>query len=121
MHIGGREMEHHAETVMVRGAQAARGARGEKLLVNGASMAMRLWEREEAGTRKPEHTNAYEYVAYVLEGALRVTIEGHSFEVRRGDSYCVPPNTRYSLEILEEATVVEATAPSDRGANTFSE
>lgn len=111
----------HAETVMVRGGHAAEGERGEKLLVNGARMGMRLWEREPAGTAKPEHSNPYEYVAYVLEGALRVTIDGHAFEVRRGDSYCVPADTKYSMEILEEATVVEATCPSDRGANTLSE
>jgi quercetin dioxygenase-like cupin family protein len=111
----------HAETVMVRGERAAEGERGEKLLVNGARMGMRLWEREPAGTSKPEHSNPYEYVAFVIEGRLRVTIDGHSFEVRAGDSYCVPENTVYSLEILEEATVVEATCPSDRGANTFDE
>ncbi|HVF55156.1 MAG TPA: cupin domain-containing protein [Pyrinomonadaceae bacterium] len=111
----------HGETVLVRGSQAASGERGEKLLVNGERMAMRLWEREPAGTPKPEHSNPYEYVAYVVEGALRVTIDGHSFEARRGDSYCVPANAKYTLEILEEATVVEATSPSDRGANTFDE
>ena len=111
----------HAETVMVRGEHAPEGPRGEKLLVNGASMAMRLWEREPAGTKKPEHSNPYEYVAYVLAGALRVTLDGHDFEVRAGDSYCVPANSSYSLEVLEEATVVEATCPSDRGANTFDE
>ncbi len=111
----------HAETVMVRGEHAPEGERGEKLLVNGARMGLRLWEREPAGTRKPEHSNPYEYVAYVLEGALRVTVGGHSFEVRRGDSYCIPAETNYTLEILEEASVVEATCPSDRGANTFDE
>ncbi|HEX8473935.1 MAG TPA: cupin domain-containing protein [Pyrinomonadaceae bacterium] len=111
--------ERHAETVLVRGEHALRGERGERLLVNGARMAMRLWEREAAGTKKTEHTNPYEYVAYVLEGALSVTLDGHTFEVRRGDSYCVPANSQYSLEVLEEATVVEATAPSDRGAHTI--
>jgi quercetin dioxygenase-like cupin family protein len=113
--------QRHAETVLVRGEHAASGERGEKLLVNGARMAMRLWEREAAGTSKPEHSNPYEYVAYVVEGALRVTVDGHAFEARRGDSYCVPAGAKYSLEILEEATVVEATSPSDRGANTFDE
>ncbi len=111
-------MERHAETVMVRGAHAKRGEEGEKLLVNGERMALRLWEREAAGVSKPDHKNPYEYVAYVVQGALRITIDGHSFEVRQGDSYCVPADTTYSLEILEEATVVEATSPSDRGAVT---
>lgn len=111
-------MERHAETVMVHGEHAVRGEEGEKLLVNGRRMALRLWEREPAGTAKPEHSNPYEYVAYVLEGRLRVTINGHAMEVKRGDSYCVPEGTKYALEILEEATVVEATSPSDRGAVT---
>lgn len=111
-------MEHHGETIMVSGDQAKSGKGGEKLLVMGQHMAMRLWEREPAGTKKPEHTNPYEYVAYVLDGALRVTIKGHSFDVGRGDSYCVPADTPYSLEILEDATVVEATTPPDRGEVT---
>lgn len=112
---------HHAETVVIRGDHAARGERGEKLLVNGQHMAMRLWEREPAGTQKPEHINPYEYVAYVIEGALRITMNGHSFEVRQGDSYCVPTDTPYTMEILQEATVVEATMPSDRGPVTLPE
>lgn len=116
-----RKMERGPETVMVHGERAARGEDGEKLLVNGRRMALRLWEREPAGTSKPEHANPYEYVAYVIEGALRVTLSGHAFEVRRGDSYCVPAGEPYSLEVLEEATVVEATAPPDRGPNTIRE
>jgi quercetin dioxygenase-like cupin family protein len=111
-------MERHAETVMVRGEHAPRGGRGEKLLVNGKHMAMRLWEHEAVGTKTPEHSNPYEYVAYVVEGSLRITIDNHSFEVRRGDSYCVPADTTYTFEVLESATVVEATSPSDRGAVT---
>lgn len=111
----------HGETLVVRGEAAPEGERGEKLLVNGARMGMRLWEREAAGTKKPEHANPYEYVAYVLEGALRVTVNGHTFEVHKGDSYCVPEQANYSLEITEEATVVEATCPSSRGPNTFKE
>ncbi|MBA2734882.1 MAG: hypothetical protein H0U54_18620, partial [Acidobacteria bacterium] len=43
--------DRHSETVLVRGEHAASGERGEKLHVNGASVAMRLWEREAAGTK----------------------------------------------------------------------
>lgn len=109
------ESKRHAETVMIRGAHAKRGTNGEKLLVNGERMAMRLWEAEQPGVRSGEHQNEYEYVAYVIEGALRIKMGTHDFEVRAGDSYCVPPHTPYSLEILEQATVIEATSPSDRG------
>jgi quercetin dioxygenase-like cupin family protein len=109
-------MERHAETIVVRGAEAARGEDGEKLLVRGQKMAMRMWENEAAGIAKPEHSNPYEYVAYVLEGRIKATIDGHEIEVGQGDSYCVPAGVTYSLEILEPATVVEATSPSDRQA-----
>lgn len=110
--------DRKAETVMVRGLHAPRGSEGERLHVNGERMALRLWENEKAGVGKPDHRNPYEYVAYVIKGALQITIDGHTFEVGAGDSYCVPADTTYSLKILEEATVVEATSPSDRGAVT---
>ncbi len=113
--------QRHAETVVVRGTHAAKGERGETLLVNGQRMGLRLWEHEDVGTMMPEHANPYEYVAYVIAGALRITLDGHTFEVGKGDSYCVPAEAKYSLEILERATVVEATSPSDRGANTVRE
>ena len=118
---GQAQTKRHPETVMVHGDKAVRGKDGEKLLVNGQRMALRLWEREPTGATKPEHTNPYEYVAYVIEGALRITLNGHSFEVGKGDSYCVPADEPYSLEILEEATVVEATSPPERGPNTIRE
>lgn len=108
-------MDRHAETVMVRGEHATRGSEGELLLVNGERMAMRLWKDEKAGAGKGDHSNPYEYLAYVVKGRVAVTMNNHTFEVAAGDSYCVPANTIYSLEILEEATVVEATSPSDRG------
>jgi quercetin dioxygenase-like cupin family protein len=114
-------MDHHAETILVRGSHAPRGSKGEHLLVNGERMAMRLWMNEEAGTIKPEHANPYEYVAYIVSGRMRITIDGHSFEAGAGDSYCVPANAKYTLEVLEEATIVEATSPPDRGANTLPE
>ena len=107
--------QRHAEAVMVRGEHASRGDEGQVLLVNGERMAMRLWQDEKAGASKGDHSNPYEYVAYVIKGRVRVTMNNHTFEVAAGDSYCVPANTTYSLEIVEQATVVEATSPSDRG------
>ena len=111
-------MERHAETVMVRGEHAVQGEEGELLLVLGEQMAMRLWKNEKSGVGKGDHANPYEYVAYVVAGRVRVKMNNHAFEVGAGDSYCVPANTTYSLEILEEATVVEATSPPDRGEVT---
>jgi quercetin dioxygenase-like cupin family protein len=97
------------DTLIVRASNARSGEQGEKLLARGQQMAMRLWEREAAGIAKPEHVNPYEYVAYVIEGRVEIRIENQRLEAARGDSYCIPANMPYSLKILEEATIVEAT------------
>ncbi len=109
----------HHETRIVRRSDATTGPRGEKLMAHGDACALRVWEREPEGEVAPEHTNAYEYVAYVAAGTLRVRIgDEEATEVRAGDSYVIPAETPYTFEVLEPATVVEAVSPPDaaRGA-----
>ena len=104
---------HHEGRIVTR-ADATTGPRGEKLMAHGDTLALRVWEREPEGEQSPEHANAYEYVAYVAEGALRVRIgDDEPAEVRAGDSYVVPAETPYAFEVLEAATVVEAVSPGD--------
>ena len=102
----------HHESRIVKHADATTGPRGELLLAHGDNVALRVWEQEPAGEQAPEHANAYEYVAYVASGALRVRIgDDEPAEVRAGDTYVVPADTPYSFEVLEAATVVEAVSP----------
>jgi len=97
---------------VVKGQDATEGARGEQLLARGKEMALRVWVHEPAGETSAEHSNAYEYVAYVAEGSLRVRIGGaDAQELSTGDSYVVPADTPYAFEVLERATVVEAVSP----------
>ena len=98
----------------VLGADATTGERGEQLLARTPKVALRLWEGEEAGETAPEHTNDYDYVAYVLSGAMRVRVgDAQAVEVRAGDSYAVPAGVSYSFEVTATAKVVEAVAPGD--------
>ena len=104
----------HHETRIVKRSDAATGSRGEKIMAHGDAVALRVWEREPEGETSEEHSNSYEYVAYVAAGALRVRIgEDEAQEVREGDSYVVPAETPYSFEVLESATVVEAVSPAE--------
>jgi len=98
----------------VQGADATTGGRGEKLLARTDRVALRLWEGEEAGEQSPEHANGYDYVAYVISGAMRVRIgDAEAEEVRAGDSYAVPAGVPYSFEVTAPAKIVEAVAPGD--------
>lgn len=99
----------------VLGADAPTGPRGETLLARTPKVALRLWEGEEAGETNPEHANDYDYVAYVLSGALRVTVgDASPVEVRAGDSYAVPAGVSYSFEVTQTAKVVEAVSPGEK-------
>lgn len=97
---------------VVKADQAGKGSRGEQLHARGEQVGLRVWQHEPAGETAPEHSNSYEYVAYLVAGAMRVRIgEGEAQELGAGDSYVVPAQTPYAFEVLESATVVEAVAP----------
>lgn len=102
--------------LFVPGDKAPRGERGERLMVRGEAAYLRVWDREPEGEVAPEHANDYEYLAYVVEGRMRVRIaNGAPIEVGAGDSYRIPAGTPYAFEVLAPATVVEAvTGPRTR-------
>jgi quercetin dioxygenase-like cupin family protein len=69
-------------------------------------------ERDPAGERTVAPDAANERVAYVVSGALIVTIaDDPPVELHTGDSYVVPPGASHRFEVLEPATVVEAVSP----------
>jgi quercetin dioxygenase-like cupin family protein len=69
-------------------------------------------ERDPAGERTVAPDAAHERVAYVVSGAIIVTIaDDPPAELHTGDSYVVPAGTEHRFEVLEPARVVEAVRP----------
>jgi quercetin dioxygenase-like cupin family protein len=58
------------------------------------------------GTVFPEHEHAQAKCDAVLEGVLRVTADGQTFDLRQGDRLYVPAGTRHTAEVVGEKTVV---------------
>ena len=58
------------------------------------------------GTRFAEHQHAQAKCDAVLEGVLRVTAEGQTFDLKSGDRLYVPAGTRHAAEVVGEKTVV---------------
>jgi HSP20 family molecular chaperone IbpA/quercetin dioxygenase-like cupin family protein len=88
-----------------------KGDLGQRYLVSGVKVSMRLWEREVPGEPKPPTWREYETVGYVIDGRAELDLEGQVILLEPGDSWVVPRGSRHSYQILEPFTAVEATAP----------
>ena len=87
------------------------GSMGQKYLVSGRLMSMRLWEDLQPGQQKEPSAREYETVGYAIKGRAQLDIEGQSVLLGAGDSWVVPKGSRHSFTILEPFTAVEATSP----------
>jgi quercetin dioxygenase-like cupin family protein len=59
----------------------------------------------------PLHSHVNEQVTYVLEGALRFTIDGRDVVVRAGDVLTIPPNLPHAVEALEDTVDLDIFNP----------
>jgi quercetin dioxygenase-like cupin family protein len=87
------------------------GDMGQRYMVTGKALSMRLWEKEPPGAAKPRTRREYETIGYVIDGRAELTVEGQTIRLEPGDSWLVPRNAEHSYRILEPFTAVEATSP----------
>jgi quercetin dioxygenase-like cupin family protein len=96
----------------VSSGYSPRGVMGQKYLVSGKGISMRLWEHERPSDKGDETTvRNYETVGYVIAGRAELEIEGQKILLEPGDSWLVPKGAQHCYRILEDFTAVEATAP----------
>lgn len=67
--------------------------------------------RMDAGAVLPKHTHIHEQTGYLTEGRMRLTIDKKTFEVEKGDSWCIPSNMEHRAEILRDSVVIEVFSP----------
>ncbi len=100
----------------VEESEAPIGSMGQKLLISGNAIALRLWDEQPGdGQEKAAAARSYETLGYVLEGEAELTMEGKSITLKPGVSWSVPEGTAHSYKIVERFRAVEATHPSARG------
>jgi quercetin dioxygenase-like cupin family protein len=87
------------------------GAMGQKYLVSGVHVSLRLWEEEQPGEAKPMRTRDYETVGYVISGRAELHLEGQLLKLEPGDAWLVPRGAEHTYKILEPFTAIEATSP----------
>ena len=95
----------------VSSKHSPKGEPGQKYLVSGKRVSMRLWEDEAPDDRKPARRRDYETVGYVIGGRAELQLEGQLIHLEPGDSWLVPAGAEHRYRVLEPFTAVEATAP----------
>lgn len=95
----------------VEAASSPRGEMGQKYLVAGKRVSMRLWALEPGGEIKHPTSRDYETVGYVISGRATLQLEGQTLNLKAGDSWLVPAGARHQYKILDSFTAVEATSP----------
>jgi quercetin dioxygenase-like cupin family protein len=95
----------------VEAASSPRGEMGQKYLVAGKRVSMRLWIDEPGGKLKAPTARDYETVGYVISGSAKLDLEGQTLNLKAGDSWLVPAGAMHQYTIVEPFTAVEATAP----------
>ena len=105
-----------AADVTVSTSEADTGDMGQKLLISGDMIALRLWDEQPGDSEdKTTHTRHYETAGYALEGRAELTLGEKTILLEPGVSWVVPQNTEHSYRILEHFRAVEATHPPARG------
>lgn len=59
----------------------------------------------------PAHSHDHEQVSYVVSGALRFRIAGQEILVRAGEVLQIPSWAEHSVEVVEDAEVIDMFAP----------
>jgi quercetin dioxygenase-like cupin family protein len=95
----------------VKSEFSPKGKMGQKYLVSGIHVSMRLWEKEAPGEAKPVTSRDYETVGFVISGRAELHLEGQMVLLEPGDAWVVPKGAAHSYRILEAFTAVEATSP----------
>ena len=95
----------------VEAGTSPRGEMGQRYLVAGKRVSMRLWVQEPGHQLKAPTTREYETVGYVISGSARLDLEGQTLNLKAGDSWLVPAGATHQYTIIELFTAVEATSP----------
>ena len=77
---------HDTTIKKVEAGSSPRGEMGQKYLVAGKRVSMRLWKDEPGGKLKGPTTRDYETVGYVISGSAKLDLEGQTLNLKAGDS-----------------------------------
>ena len=64
-----------------------------------------------AGSRMPEHWHAQEQIVHILEGQMRLIVDGVPHELSTGDSFYLASNVPHGVETVLQTRVLDTFSP----------
>src|SRR5207248_121030 len=64
-----------------------------------------------AGSRMPAHSHPQEQIVHILEGKMRLIVEGVPHELSPGDSFYLASNVPHGVETIEPTRVLDTFSP----------
>ena len=64
-----------------------------------------------AGSQMPAHSHPQEQIVHILEGRMRLIVEGVPHELSTGDSFYLASNVSHAVETLETTRVLDTFSP----------
>ena len=65
----------------------------------------------EADSRMPEHRHPQEQIVHILEGRMRLIVDGMPHELSTGDSFYLASNIPHGVETIEQTRVLDTFSP----------
>ena len=64
-----------------------------------------------AGSRMPEHQHAQEQIVHILEGQMRLIVDGVPHELSTGDSFYLASDVPHGVETILQTRVLDTFSP----------
>lgn len=82
----------------------------QKTLVHGEKTLMTEFLLKK-GSLLPLHSHPHEQTGYLVSGHIRLCVGDETFDVKPGDSWCVPGDVEHNAEIIEDSVAIEVFSP----------
>jgi quercetin dioxygenase-like cupin family protein len=65
----------------------------------------------EAGSKMPEHQHPQEQIVHILEGRMKLIVNGTPHELTAGDSFYLASDVPHGVETIEDTRVLDTFSP----------
>lgn len=65
----------------------------------------------DAGSKMPEHQHPQEQIVHILEGRMKLIVNGTPHELTAGDSFYLASNVPHGVETIEDTRVLDTFSP----------